>query len=148
MTIRMRRVDVICPTWIKSLGSVRFAHRSLFTKIVLHRIISIVRFLTVQCNLDRLINRDDDTKRSPLSARHVAGFVYLAISRRRLMTVPFFPITGEVEEVIAFWADSYIDWSKSEQHKETWIWCRGEFCRGRDTSKGDNGVAVLESFLA
>ena len=95
MTIRMRRVDIICSTWIKSLGSVSFARRFLFTKIVLHGIISIVRFLTEQCNLDRLINRDDDEKRSPLSARRVVGFVYVTISRRRLMTVPFLPKKGE-----------------------------------------------------
>ena len=93
---------MICSTWIKSLGSVSFAHRSLITKIVLHRIISIVRFLTVQCDLDRSINRDDDEKRSPLSARHVAGFVYVTISQRRLMTVPFRQLTIEMEEVIAF----------------------------------------------
>ena len=115
----MRRADMICSTWIKTLGSVSFAHRSLFTKIVLHRIISIVRFLTVQCNLDRSINRDDDEKRSPLIVRHVEGFVYVTICRRRLMKVPFPPITREMEEVIAFWAVSCIDWSRSEQHKET-----------------------------
>ena len=95
MTIRMRRVDMICSTWIKSLVSVSFARRSLFTKIVLHGIISIVRFLTVQRKLDRLINRDDDEKLSPLSARHVAGFVFVTINRRRLMTVPFLPKKGE-----------------------------------------------------
>ena len=100
--MRMRRVDIICSTWIKSLVSVSFARRSRFTKIVLHRIIPIVRFLTAQCNLDRSINLDDDEKRSPLSVRHVAGFVYVTSTRRRLMTVPFFPIMGEMDEVIAF----------------------------------------------
>lgn len=59
-------------------------------------------FLTVQCNLDRLINRDDDEKRSPLIVRHVEGFVYVTISRWRSMKVPFLPITREMEEVIAF----------------------------------------------
>ena len=95
MTIRMHRVDMICSTWIKSLVSVSFARRSLFTKIVLHGIISIVRFLTMQRKLDRLKNRDDDEKRSPLSVRDVAGFVFVTISRRRLMTVPFLPKKGE-----------------------------------------------------
>ena len=90
----------------------KFVRRPHFSKIVLHRIISIVRFLTVQYNLDRLINRDDDEKRFPLSVRHVAGFVYVTSSRRRLMTVPFLPITREMEEVIAFWAVSPFDWSK------------------------------------
>ena len=124
----MRRVDMICSTWIKSLVSVSFARRSLFAKIVLHRIISIVRFLTVQCNWDRSINRDDDTKRFPLSARHVTGFVYVTSSRRLLMTVPFFPITGEMDEVIAFWAVSHIDWSRiwivyKNTENATAVWC-------------------------
>ena len=90
----------------------KFVRRPRFSKIVLHGIISIVRFLTVQCKLDRLINRHDDEKRYPLSARHVAGFVYVTSSRRRLRTVPFLPITREMEEVIAFWAVSPFDWSK------------------------------------
>ena len=69
-------------------GCNKFVRKSLSVKIVLYRIISIVRFLTVQHNLDRLKNRDDDAKRSPLSAKHVAGFVFVTIDQRRLMTVP------------------------------------------------------------
>ena len=49
-----------------------------------------------------------------LIARQVEGFVYVTRSRRRLMTVPFLFITREMEEVIAFWAVSCIDWSRSE----------------------------------
>ena len=72
----------------------KFVRTTLITKIVLYRIISIVRMSTVQCKLDRLINRDDDAKRSPLSAKHVASLVFVTKDWRRLMTVPSPPPGG------------------------------------------------------
>ena len=45
-------------------------------KTVLTRIISIVRVPSLYPNKDNIINRDDDAKRSPLSAKHVADFVF------------------------------------------------------------------------
>ena len=72
----------------------KFVRTTLITKIVLYRIISIVRMATVQCKLDRLINRDDDAKRSPLSAKHVASLVFVTNDWRRLMTVPSPPLGG------------------------------------------------------
>ena len=74
----------------------------LFFKIVLFRIISIVRFLTVQCTLGRLINRDDDAKRSPLSAKHVAGYVYVTLGRWTIDDRSVSSVNRATEEVIAF----------------------------------------------
>ena len=75
-----------------------------FYKTVLTRIISIVRVPSLYPNKDNSINRDDDAKRSPLSAKHVAGFAFMAIGQRRLMTITFPPLVGELEEVMIFWA--------------------------------------------
>ena len=67
---------------------------SVTDKTVLTRIISIVRVPSLYPNKDNPINRDDDAKRSPLSAKHVDDFAFMAIGRWRLMTVPFPPSAG------------------------------------------------------
>ena len=60
-------------------------------KTVLTRIISIVRVPSLLPNKDNTINRDDDAKRSSLSAKHVTDFVFTATGRWRLMTVLLAP---------------------------------------------------------
>ena len=63
-------------------------------KTVLTRIISIVRVPSLYPNKDNPINRDDDAKRSPLSAKHVDDFAFTASGHWRLMTVPLPPLAG------------------------------------------------------
>ena len=75
-------------------GQITILRDSLLSKTVLTRIISIVRVPSLYPNKDNSINRDDDAKRSPLSAKHVVGFAFMAVGRRRLMTVPFPPLVG------------------------------------------------------
>ena len=67
---------------------------SIADKTVLTRIISIVRVPSLYPNKDNPINRDDDAKRSPLSAKHVDDFAFTASGRWRLMTVPLPPLAG------------------------------------------------------
>ena len=61
-----------------------------------------MRISTVQCNLDDLINRDDDAKRSPLSAKHVAGYVFVTLDRCAIDDRSVSSCKGRMEEVIAF----------------------------------------------
>ena len=83
-------VPLGCKFQVKWLSS----ETLLFSKTVLTRIISTVRVPSLYPNKDNSINRDDDAKRSPLSAKHVAGVAFMASGRRRLMTVPFPSLVG------------------------------------------------------
>ena len=67
---------------------------SIAGKTVLTRIISIVRVPSLYPNKGNPINRDDDAKRSPLSAKHVDDIAFAASGRWRLMTVPLPPLAG------------------------------------------------------
>ena len=73
-----------------------------YVKTVLTRIISIVRVLSLHPNKDNTINRDDDAKRSPLSAKHVAGFVFHGNRSATIDDRSISSFSGELEEVIAF----------------------------------------------
>ena len=75
---------------LELLGSVT----TIAVKTVLTRIISIVRVPSLYPNKDNPINRDDDAKRSPLSAKHVDDFAFTASGRWRLMIVPVPPSVG------------------------------------------------------
>ena len=61
-----------------------------------------MRFSTVQCKLGRLINRDDDAKRSSLSAKHVAGYVFVSLDRWAIDDRSVSSVNRATEEVIAF----------------------------------------------
>ena len=71
-------------------------------KTVLTRIISIVRVPSLYPNKDNTINRDDDAKRSPLSAKHVADLVFHGNRSATIDDRSFSSVSGELEEVIAF----------------------------------------------
>ena len=71
-------------------------------KTVLTRIISIVRVPSLYPNKDNTINRDDDAKRSPLSAKHVADFVFHGNWSAMIDDRSFSSFSGELEKVIAF----------------------------------------------
>ena len=72
---------------------------ALVIKTVLNRIISIVRVPSLLPNKDNTINRDDDAKRSSLSATHVIDVVNksMAVDDRFDSS-----IGGESKELIAF----------------------------------------------
>ena len=82
-------------------------------KTVLTRIISIVRVPSLYPNKDNTINRDDDAKRSPLSAKHVADFVFHGKRSAAIDDRSFSSYSGDLEEVIAFWAVDLF-WQKTE----------------------------------
>ena len=71
-------------------------------KTVLTRIISIVRVPSLHPNKDNTINRDDDAKRSPLSAKHVADFVSRGNGSATIDDRSSPSFSEELEEVIAF----------------------------------------------
>ena len=73
-------------------------------KTVLTRIISIERVPSLYPNKDNTINRDDDAKRSPLSAKHVADFVFHGNRSATIDDRSFSSFSEELDEVIAFWA--------------------------------------------
>jgi len=58
-------------------------------------------------NKDNTINRDDDAKRSPLSAKHVADFVFHGKWSAAIDDRSSSSISEELEEVIAFRAVDY-----------------------------------------
>ena len=72
------------------------------SKTVLTRIISIVRVSSLYPNKDNTINRDDDAKRSPLSAKHVPDFVFHGNRSVAIDDRSFSSFNGDLEEVIAF----------------------------------------------
>ena len=78
-------------------------------KTVLTRIISTVRVPSLYPNKDNTINRDDDAKRSPLSAKHVAGFVFHGNRSAAIDDRSISSFRGELEEVIAFWAVEFFN---------------------------------------
>ena len=84
----------------------------------------------MQCNLDRLINRDDDAKRSPLSAKHVAGFVFVTIGRRQLMTVLFPSFARNWRRWSHSERSSLISCSSQLRRSLSWTWYQRRRQRG------------------
>ena len=78
-------------------------------KTVLTRIISIVRVPSLNLNKDNTINRDEDAKRSPLSAKRVADFVFHGNPSAAIDDRSFSSFSEELEEVIAFWAVEFFN---------------------------------------
>ena len=105
-------------SWINGLNTashkrdkIRFIQAVQFSfgdKTVLTRIISIVRVPSLYPNKDNTINRDDDAKRSPLSAKHVADFVFQGNRSAAIDDRSFSSFSEDLEEVIAFWAVDFL----------------------------------------
>ena len=71
-------------------------------KTVLTRIISIVRVPSLYPYKENTINRDDDAKRSPQSAMHVAVLVFHGNRSATIDDRSLSSFSEELEEVIVF----------------------------------------------